>query len=558
MKIDVTRHYATVGPIGAQRQIHYRRAGSGPPVVLLHQSPLSSLEMMPLLHQLAPTHTVIAPDTPGFGFSDPFLEADVTMELMARNLALLLDALGIDAVALYGYHTGASIATAFARHFPKRCVVAVAEGVLCLNDAERHEFLTNYLVPLVPQWDGGHLTWLWSRLRDQTIFFPWYMRTAAARMTRDIGSVPAIASDVLDMLRAGDNYRPGYRAAMAYDPPIDLRELNVAPYYLVCRTIDPLRAHLERVPPLTSNMQIQVYETKAEFEASLHKIMQAAYQRPAAPPSVAVAPMADHPWMDFVSVRGQHLRIMRAGDATKPLAVVVHGAQGSLRSCTELAAGLAQHHSVLVIELPGHGATDALPTSNDMSIESVATLLNEALDVLGVTTCDYVGVEAGAAIQVEMQRQRRRARSLTLINAIDVTGDVAAQSALQNSYQSIEHDAWGGYLLQAWHQARNHMLMFPWFERRRSCGVNETPMLDEAELQQQTLDLLISADSGVALRKAETRYPLRERLSGLNNVKLAAPSWHPRAVHTQQLASTEQFIALPREWRQAGQVIVTS
>ncbi len=34
---EITRHFMTVGT----RQVHYRRAGSGPPVVLLHPSPNS-------------------------------------------------------------------------------------------------------------------------------------------------------------------------------------------------------------------------------------------------------------------------------------------------------------------------------------------------------------------------------------------------------------------------------------------------------------------------------------------------------------------------------------
>jgi hypothetical protein len=50
-------------------------------------------------------------------------------------------------------------------------------------------------------------------------------------------------------------------------------------------------------------------------------------------------------------------------------------------------------------------------------------------------------LEVGAAIQVEMQQQQRRANSLTLINAIDVTSDAVVQGALQDSYQFIEHDA---------------------------------------------------------------------------------------------------------------------
>ena len=63
----VTRHYATVG----NRRVHYRRAGQGPAIVLLHASPVSS-EVFEEVHFpiLAKEFTVIAIDTPGQGLSD--------------------------------------------------------------------------------------------------------------------------------------------------------------------------------------------------------------------------------------------------------------------------------------------------------------------------------------------------------------------------------------------------------------------------------------------------------------------------------------------------------
>ena len=42
----VRRHFVTVN---GDRQVHYRRAGKGPAVVLLHQSPTSSREHVPLI-----------------------------------------------------------------------------------------------------------------------------------------------------------------------------------------------------------------------------------------------------------------------------------------------------------------------------------------------------------------------------------------------------------------------------------------------------------------------------------------------------------------------------
>ena len=53
-------------------QLHYREIGEGEPLLLLHQTPSSSLQWeaaYPLL--AAAGMRVIAPDTPGYGMSDP-------------------------------------------------------------------------------------------------------------------------------------------------------------------------------------------------------------------------------------------------------------------------------------------------------------------------------------------------------------------------------------------------------------------------------------------------------------------------------------------------------
>ena len=92
-----------------ERRVHYRVAGEGPPVVLLHQSPHNSAELLPLMQVLAPHFLVIAPDTPGYGQSDPVAPAGTEpgIDLFADALIGLLDALDLERVALFGSHTGA-------------------------------------------------------------------------------------------------------------------------------------------------------------------------------------------------------------------------------------------------------------------------------------------------------------------------------------------------------------------------------------------------------------------------------------------------------------------
>src|SRR5262249_38279899 len=98
----VTRHFVTVNG----RQVHYRRAGSGPPVILRHESPRSSVALTPYLEALAPRFTAIALDTAGYGLSEPLGIAQPSVEDYAADFGPTLDALGIDRCTIYGQHTG--------------------------------------------------------------------------------------------------------------------------------------------------------------------------------------------------------------------------------------------------------------------------------------------------------------------------------------------------------------------------------------------------------------------------------------------------------------------
>jgi pimeloyl-ACP methyl ester carboxylesterase len=528
---------------------------------------MSSRELVPMMRRLSASHTVIAPDMPGYGASDPFLETSVStdsvstdsvsMDMLADNLAAFMDELGIPAAAFYGFHTGASVATAFARRHPQRVVVAIAEGLLCLDESTRRELLASYLHPFVPQWDGAHLAWLWSRIKDQSIFFPWYTRTEHSRLSMD-GAPPAVlAVNALDWLRSGNNYTRCYAAALGYQPTLDLPNIGT-PHYIVGRKGDPIAQQMQQWPALGANFHLQLYGSGSELEDAVDAIFQQYSARVHAPAVVPPKPLANGLWQDYVESNGQQLRIARAGHSDQPLAIVQHGAQGSLQSCAELIAGLAQQRSVLAIELPGHGETEPLPDA-DLNIDNLTQLLRGALQTLGVTGGDLLGIGVGVALQVELLRARAiKADSLSLINAIDVTVDPALQSQLFDSYQPIEHDSWGGFLLQAWHQARDHLLFFPWYERRRAYAAAGMPMLDNAVLQRRMVDLLLSGSSGNALCQAELHYPLSKRLSALSvTPKFAAPVWEPRYAHTQRLAAAHgQFVALPREWRGAGKALL--
>ena len=102
--MKITKHFVTVG----KRRVHYLRAGSGPALAMLHASPCSAKVMRPLLPVFGERFTCLAFDTPGFGLSDKLAMPKPSIEDFADALAETLAALGVEHVAAYGRHTGAS------------------------------------------------------------------------------------------------------------------------------------------------------------------------------------------------------------------------------------------------------------------------------------------------------------------------------------------------------------------------------------------------------------------------------------------------------------------
>ena len=104
-------------------QVHYREAGSGPPVILFHESPLSGEIYNVALPVLGRRVRAIAPDTPGYGASEP-PPSPLPLVGYAERLALFLDALGLERVALVGNHTGGKIAIQLAVDLPREALAA--------------------------------------------------------------------------------------------------------------------------------------------------------------------------------------------------------------------------------------------------------------------------------------------------------------------------------------------------------------------------------------------------------------------------------------------------
>jgi len=98
-------------------RLHYLAAGAGDPVILLHGYAETSHMWLPLIAELAATHTVIAPDLRGAGQSSK-PAGGYTKAEMAADIHALARSLGYERVQIVGHDIGLMVAYAYAAQYP--------------------------------------------------------------------------------------------------------------------------------------------------------------------------------------------------------------------------------------------------------------------------------------------------------------------------------------------------------------------------------------------------------------------------------------------------------
>ena len=237
--------------------IHWRAIGQGPALVLLHESPRSSTSLIPLMKRLSNDFCCIAIDTPGYGASDPLPEGTKSLADFAGVIRKTIASLGVESFCLYGTHTGAAIALQLAELMPERVTSLLLDGLAIFSEQEQQRFFQHYLISQEPKWDGSHLMTIWSRIRDQAVFFPFYSRTSACRLTSPNNDLDFMLRTCIGFLEAGNNYDVGYRAAIAYDPRESLLRIDL-PCRLHVKERDLLAPHLHRIKSVASSVKVIV------------------------------------------------------------------------------------------------------------------------------------------------------------------------------------------------------------------------------------------------------------------------------------------------------------
>jgi pimeloyl-ACP methyl ester carboxylesterase len=222
--VPVRRAFAYVG----DSEIHYRHAGppDAPVVLCLHASPVSSLALVPLISALGRSFRVIAPDTLGNGDSSGPMPEQPEVGFYAGVVADFLDAIGVRDCAVYGTHTGASIAMELARSGRVRIDRLILDGVGLYTPEFQERVLRDYIPDIKPDESGAYLVRLWSMLRDMYLFWPWFDRRAASRRPIDMPPPQVMHQRFVEVLKSWNTFGRSYKAAFAFDKRTALAALT--------------------------------------------------------------------------------------------------------------------------------------------------------------------------------------------------------------------------------------------------------------------------------------------------------------------------------------------
>lgn len=144
-------HYRQVKIDG--QTIFYREAGekTAPTILLLHGYPTSSHMFRNLIPMLSSKYHVIAPDLPGFGYSDAPDRSKYayTFDNLAKTMQTFIDQIGLKRFAVYVFDYGAPVGFRLAVANPEKIT-----GIISQNGNAYEEGLSSIWDPIQKYWQN--------------------------------------------------------------------------------------------------------------------------------------------------------------------------------------------------------------------------------------------------------------------------------------------------------------------------------------------------------------------------------------------------------------------
>src|SRR6266849_578635 len=180
-------------------KIFYREAGpkTAPTILLLHGFPTSSHMFRNLIPALADRYRVIAPDLPGFGFSDApdRKRFRYTFEHLAKVIDTFTQTIGLERFAIYVFDYGAPVGLRLALAHPERVTAIISQNGNAYEEGlsqgwnpiqkyckeptpENRATLRDFLKPETTKWQYVH------GVQDETLVAPEAYQLDSALLAR--------------------------------------------------------------------------------------------------------------------------------------------------------------------------------------------------------------------------------------------------------------------------------------------------------------------------------------------------------------------------------------
>lgn len=510
----VTRHFVNVG----DRQVHYRRLGAGPAVLLVPETPMTGNMLLPLARKLAALGmTAISVDSPGYGISDKLPTSswpDYPMiEDYADALVETIPALGMPKAHIYGSHTGALIVLEAGRRHPGGVSGVVSDGIPIFSKVENMALVHEQNIPIYPRrQDGTHLMQLWHRYRDHILFWPWWNLRGDWTLPFALPDARWLMDRWLDWILPGDLYARSYHAAFRYETTPALLQ-NRARTVLSAHDGDFLKWGMESLPKSLLK-RVDYARMKPEQHAPWMVKWLNRERLEAAPPAPVPAPLQGRVSRTYAQAGAGQVLVRRRADAavqgSRPL-VLIPDAPDSGSGLLPLLNALGATRPVHAIDTPGNGGSDPLASRKALAVADYVAAYAKAIRSLGLKEFDLYGRGAGAVIAQELALASPRAVGRLVLDAYPLHDRAARERLLAHPRVSLEPESDGTHLQRAWTMTRDHELHFPWFDRVPAAR-RHNDMVSAEEMHRRVLEVLKSYETYDLAPRAVLAHPVEERL----------------------------------------------
>lgn len=464
------------------RQVHYRRAGSGPAMILLHPSPQCSEAIIPATTAFSELCECFALDTPGYGLSDDIPATDPDMGHYADSVIATADALGMDSFYLYGAATGSQVAIEIGKRYPDRIKLMMLDSNGHVSDAERERVLDGYFPDVAPRRDGGHLLTYWDMCRHLFVTFPWQSDRVEDRLGIPLPPVEVTQTMLLRYLRAGTCYQKAYRPAFETEQRAHMDGLDVPSTMmrwegsialaitdaLIDLGVPDCMQVLHAGPTLEERFSVQV----AALKSAIAEYGDTGLLRPQ---NNSMASGTFERRYFQVGDHQLHGQVNLAGQGTP--AIFLHDALQSSDQMMEHAAPYAGNRPIMLLDLPGHGASQNADGNTRSSIVSLANCIAPAISEFTDGPVDIVGAGMGGAVGAELANHVA-INQLKLIDPIPFTS-AEKEAFAEQGLADISPKSDGSHLVSAWAMVVDNEFFWPWFDKSpaaaRSHNVNLSP-----------------------------------------------------------------------------------